>query len=183
MKKLNLVAFCGSLRTDSYNKVALHALAELAPDYCDIRLTDISSLPLFNPDLENQTIPAVATLKQSVGTAHGIIIASPEYAHGISGPMKNALDWLVSGTEFPYKPVMLVNTSPRASHAQAQLKEVLNTMSANIIDAAQLTLPLLGSNLNCQGVVASVEFKRAIGMALSTFVDAVSVGLDDPMNG
>lgn len=63
----------------------------------------------------------VSCLKSSLNTSSGLILASPEYAHGISGPMKNALDWLVSGTEFIHLPIMLINTSPRASHAQVAL--------------------------------------------------------------
>ena len=75
-------------------------------------------LPLFNPDLDDMHIAEVKLLRDAVQQADGLMIASPEYAHGISGVMKNALDWLVSDENFPGKPVLLLNTSPRASHAQ-----------------------------------------------------------------
>ncbi len=173
MKKINLVAFCGSLRKNSYNMVALEALMQLAPEQCEVTLADISTLPLFNPDLEDENLPAVSALKQLVGNAEGFIIASPEYAHGISGPMKNALDWLVSGTEFPYKPIMLINTSPRASHAQAQIKEVLKTMSGIIVDDAGLTLPLLGSRLMVSDIVNDALLSHSIQSGLLIFMDAI----------
>ena len=71
--------------------------------------------------------------RNAVGKASALIIASPEYAHGISGVSKNALDWLVSYEGFVDKPIALVNASPRARHAFDALHEVLRTMSANII--------------------------------------------------
>lgn len=67
--------------------------------------------------------------------------------------MKNALDWLVSGVEFPGKPIMLVNTSPRATHAQESLREVLCTMSGVIVDEACVEVPLLGTCLNTVGIL------------------------------
>ncbi|WP_197411208.1 NADPH-dependent FMN reductase [Colwellia sp. TT2012] len=59
---------------------------------------------------------------KNIKSSSGLIISSPEYAHGISAPMKNVLDWLVSSYEFPDIPIMLINTSPRATHALESLK-------------------------------------------------------------
>jgi NAD(P)H-dependent FMN reductase len=61
------------------------------------------------------------------------LISSPEYARGVAGVMKNALDWLVRSFEFPNKPVGLINTSPRATHAVAALTLTLETMSARLV--------------------------------------------------
>ena len=82
-----------------------------------------------------------------------MLIGSPEYAHGITGVMKNALDWAVSMKTFPGKPVALLNTSPRASHAQGSLHEILSTMSARIVPAASITLPLQGSGVDTAAAV------------------------------
>ena len=60
-----------------------------------------------------------------------LVIAAPEYAHGPPGALKNALDWLVASETFAGKPTALLNTSPRAFHAQASLREILSTMAAN----------------------------------------------------
>ena len=108
MESLNILALSGSLRKASYNTAAISALKVLAPRYVEIVLGEIGDLPLFNPDLENEFIPSLEKLKQQLNESSGLIIATPEYAHGISGPLKNALDWLVSGVEFPYKPIMLI---------------------------------------------------------------------------
>jgi chromate reductase len=117
MESLKILALSGSLRKKSYNTAAINALEVLAPRHVEIKLGEIGDLPLFNPDRENEYIPSLKKLKSSLNESSGLILATPEYAHGISGPLKNALDWLVSGIEFPYKPIMLINTSPRASQA------------------------------------------------------------------
>ena len=147
MKRVKFFALSGSLRKASYNSAALNALAKSSPEHIDIVIGDISQLPLFNPDLESEFIPALDKIKSELKSSSGLIISSPEYAHGISAPMKNALDWLVSSYEFPDTPIMLINTSPRAFHAFESLKEVLTTMSGVIIERANVSIPLLGSVL------------------------------------
>ena len=147
MKKVKFLALSGSLRKASYNLAALKALSNIAPEHIDIVIGDISQLPLFNPDMESEIIPALEIIKSELDSSSGLIISSPEYAHGISAPMKNALDWLVSSFEFPNTPIMIINTSPRAHHALDSLKEVLRTMSGNIIDSACVSIPLLGTEL------------------------------------
>ena len=149
---------------------ALIALKALAPEGVQIIIGDIKDLPLFNPDIENTFIPSVKEFKSNLHQASGLIIASPEYAHGISGPMKNALDWLVSGTEFPGKPVMIINTSPRASHALAALKEVLTTMSGVIVEDAYVSIPLLGSAMTTEGILKNLELSGMLLSGLMCFI-------------
>jgi chromate reductase, NAD(P)H dehydrogenase (quinone) len=74
--------------------------------------------------------------------ADGLLISSPEYAHGVPGVLKNALDWLVSSLEFPGKPVALINTSPRSVYVQASLAETLTTMSASLISDPSFVVPI-----------------------------------------
>jgi len=148
-----ILAVSGSLRESSYNTAAIKALQLLAPEYIEITIASIGDLPLFNPDREEESIPEVEALAQAVNRSDALIVASPEYAHGISGPMKNALDWLVGGVDIPYKPIMLINTSPRASHAQDSLREVLKTMSTIVVEKACVSIPLLSSNLDALGII------------------------------
>ncbi len=169
MKKIILLAFSGSLRKASYNTAAIKALKQLAPSHVEITLGNIGDIPLFNPDRENEAIEAVDQLKFSLRNAQGLIISSPEYAHGISGPLKNALDWLVSDEEFPLLPIMLINTSPRASHALEALKEVLRTMPGNIIEVSYVSISLLGSELDVDGIVANTELVTALKQGLGEF--------------
>lgn len=170
---MKLLALSGSLRKASYNSAAIEALRVLAPSDVKIEIGNIGQLPLFNPDRESEHIPALDELKLVLAEASGLIIASPEYAHGISGPMKNALDWLVSGIEFPYKPIMLINTSPRASHALGALKEVLATMSGIVIESACVSIPLLSSKLDKDGILSSVEMSNALKAGLEVFCSEI----------
>lgn len=173
MKNITLLALSGSLRSASYNTAAIKALKNLAPTHIKIVIGSIAQLPLFNPDLEGQPIPALDGLVSTLKQADGLIIASPEYAHGISGPMKNALDWLVGSVDFPYKPIMLINTSPRAQHAQEALLEVLTTMSGNIINGACVSIPLLSSDLDSDGIIDDKEISETLLSALEEFRVAI----------
>lgn len=166
MGSIKILALSGSLRTASYNTAAIEALQILAPGNIEIMIGLIGDLPLFNPDREGEYIPALEKLVQALKISDGLVIASPEYAHGISGPMKNALDWLVSGVEFPYKPIMLINTSPRASHAQESIREVLKTMSGIVVDKACVSVPLLSSDLDVGGIVESEEISSILKTGL-----------------
>jgi NAD(P)H-dependent FMN reductase len=141
---MHLLALSGSLREGSFNTRALRALQDLAPIGMTIGLYDgVGALPHFNPDVEGAALPdSIREFRRQVGAAEGLVIACPEYAHGLPGSFKNALDWLVGSEDFPGKPVMLINTAPRAFHAQAQLKEVLTTMSARLVHEAGVTLDL-----------------------------------------
>ncbi len=174
MKPYRLLALSGSLRSSSYNTATTQALQHLAPTNIQVALFEkMANIPLFNPDLEAHSTPeTVQQLKAAIAAADGLVISSPEYAHGISGVMKNALDWLVSGEEFIDKPIMLINTSPRATHAQAALKEVLQTMSG-IILIPTTDIPLLGSGLDVHGLMHHAELSNTLAQALHQFCTAI----------
>jgi chromate reductase len=175
---MRLLAISGSLRAVSSNTAALQAAARLAPEGLEIVLYEgLGDLPLFNPDLDTETPPTVVTdLRHQIDRCDGVLICSPEYAHGIAGAMKNLLDWLVSSLEFPEKPVALINASPRAVHSQAQLREILTTMSARLIEDASIELPLQGRGLGAAGIVADVALSAALRGAVETFVEAIKTG-------
>lgn len=176
MQHLRILAISGSLRKASYNTALLEALRMCSPSHIDIIIyKNIGALPLFNPDLENDQSPAlVRELKMELERAQGLIIASPEYAHGISGVLKNALDWLVSGEEFVGLPVALFNASPRATHAQAALREVIGTMSARIVEPASIAMALLGTNLTAVDIAADADLREVLIAAVENFYSAIT---------
>jgi NAD(P)H-dependent FMN reductase len=172
MRDIRILCLCGSLRRASYNAALIRALPRLAPDTVRfIEFNEVGVLPLFNPDREDEKIPSVEKLKREIASANGLIIASPEYAHGISGVIKNALDWLVSSEDFPGMPIALINTSPRATHAQEALREVLKTMSGVVVESACVSIPLLGSNFDENGIVNHPSISTEVRNALTCFVD------------
>ena len=169
---MRILAICGSLRAASSNSTLLHAAQALLPQGCVMPMYGgLGGLPHFNPDLDDVSPPEpVRELRRAVGEADGLLICSPEYARGVPGSMKNALDWLVSSSEFPDKPVALFNASQRSTHAQESLRITLQTMSARLIDEACITVPLMGTKLDAAGVASHPEFGPQIRTALATFV-------------
>jgi chromate reductase len=172
---MKILAISGSLRAGSSNTAVLRAAARLAPAGVDIALYDgISGLPFFNPDLDGDRLPGVvAAFRALVGEADGLLISSPDYARGVAGVLKNALDWLVAGFEFPDKPVALINTSPRATHALAALTLTLETMSAKLVGDASITLPLLGTANDEMSIVADAELAEPLRTAIAQFAAAI----------
>jgi len=169
-----LLTVSGSLRAASSNTAALEALALLAPSGVTVRRYDgLDRLPAFNPDLESGDLPTpVARLRTLIGQADAIVISSPEYARGMAGALKNMLDWLVGALEFPGKPVALITTSQRAEYAPAQLRLVLTTMSARVVDEASMTLPLLGRTLTAEEIAADGALAGQLRAAIGALIAA-----------
>ncbi len=139
---MRALALCGSLRAESVNLALLHALADAAPASAQLQIfTGLHSLPLFNPDNEDQDILALSAFRQALWAADAVVIACPEYAHGIPGAFKNALDWVVGSAEFDQKPTLLLCGMSRSVHAPQHLAEVLRTMGAVVLGPYSAGLP------------------------------------------
>lgn len=154
MTVTRFAALSGSLRAASINTALLREIAARAPGWVTVQLIPLGHLPLFNPDLEAEPPKAVTDFRAEIGDADALIIASPEYAHGISGVLKNALDWLVSYEGFAGKPVLVLNAAPRAHHAISALRETLSTMAARLIDDPALISIITQASLEGSAHVA-----------------------------
>lgn len=173
-RTIRILAISGSLRKVSSNTALLQAAIALSPKNVEMKLYGgLGDLPHFNPDLEPTEPPSVTDLRKQLGGSDGLVISSPEYAHGIPGVLKNALDWLVSGEEFVGKPIALFNASPRAIHAQASLTEIVTTMAGQIVPEASITISLLGKNLDADGIVANPEISGELQAAIISFANAI----------
>ena len=158
-----VLGLCGSLRAASINHAVLRAAAAVAPPTVRVELyPSLAGLPLFNPDLDATALAAVAQLRERIVTADAVLIASPEYAHGVSGVIKNALDWLVGDDTWVNKPVAVLNTAPRSQHAHAALCETLRTMSARLIEGACVAIPILGSGLDARGIASHAQHAASL---------------------
>ena len=167
---MNVLALCGSLRKASINAALLRVAARLATPAADIEVADwLGRLPLFNPDLEaGEELPrGVQALHLAVANAEALLIASPEYAHGVSGTLKNALDWLVSFEPFIHKPVAIINASPRAHHADDALRETLRTMSAGLVGERSFAVELPGERPDEAAMVASPDVAAVVAEAMA----------------
>lgn len=175
---MRILAVSGSLRARSSNTAALVAASRLAPPGVSVVLYDgLGGLPHFNPDLDGDGLerPApVATLRTLIETAAGVLFSTPEYAHGLPGSLKNALDWLVSSPAFYAKPVAVIDTSSAYSvHAVASLIEVLSTMGTRLVREACVDLPLRGRSLDADGILALPELANPLRSGLGAFAHAV----------
>jgi len=153
----------------------LESIARLAPaDFEFTRYEGLAQLPLFNPDIDVEPAPEpVRVLRGQVAAADAVLMSSPEYAHGVPGALKNALDWLVSGVEIYGKPVALLNPSPRSLFAHAQLAETLRTMGASLVEGARISLPIAGRGLDVSGITADPALSAAIRHALDAILTEV----------
>ena len=113
---VRILAISGSLRSGSSNSLLLQAASSLAPPDAEVTIYEgIDRLPFFNPDLDGDEVPAsVEAFRSALRSADGLLISSPEYAHGVPGTLKNALDWLVGSGEIINKPLAIINASARA---------------------------------------------------------------------
>jgi chromate reductase, NAD(P)H dehydrogenase (quinone) len=138
---MRILGISGSLRNVSKNSALVRAAKLLAPTGVEVVIYEgLGHLPLFNPDVDDldhgRAPDAVLDFRAQLRSCDGVFISSPEYAHGVAGAMKNALDWLVGSGEFEQKPTVLLNASPGSVHAHAALLETLRTMGGIVIDAA-----------------------------------------------
>ena len=147
----------------------LRAAALLAPED-DVEFYEgLGALPHFNPDLDGEGAVApheVAEFRERVARADALLICSPEYAHGVPGSLKNALDWLVSSPVIIDKPIALINASARSTFAHAQLLETLRTMSTRIVAAP--VIPLDGrKGIDAEGIAHDAELANVLRDALA----------------
>jgi NAD(P)H-dependent FMN reductase len=165
---IRFLTISGSLRDRSSNSLLLDVLTPLAPP--GVRLTryaGLAGLPQFNPDHDVEPAPeSVRVLREAIASADGLIVSSPEYAHGVPGALKNALDWLVSGVEIYGKPVALFNPAPMSLFAHPQLAETLRVMNAMVVEEACITLPIAGHGLDAAAIVADPALAAALQGAL-----------------
>ena len=127
---IKLVAFCGSLRKASFNRMALNAFIERVPTGTTVQTIEID-WPLYDADVQAKGFPdKVQAAQKAMLEADGIVFACPEYNYGPSGVLKNAIDWLSRMTPQPFaaKPVAMFGASGGVlgtARAQYQLRQIL----------------------------------------------------------
>ncbi len=169
---LEILALSGSQRTKSWCTALLLATKALAPTGINLHIFEAHKhWPLFNPDLESELPVSVKELRELITAADAILIASPEYAHGVTATIKNTLDWLVSYPDFASKPVAVFNPSYQSHHADDALKETLRTMSAHLIPGACIRIPVIGSGIDQASIQHTPRFSTLIRNALESLED------------
>lgn len=176
MADLSILAFAGSLRRDSYNRALLRAGAELAPDGMTIEIFDLADVPLYNGDVEAEGDPeAVARLKQAIAAADGILMATPEYNHGVPAVMKNAVDWASrppGAAPLGGKPVGIIGASPGitgSARGQSQLRQAFEFTDSYCMAQPELLVFKAHEKFDGEGRLTDQATARFLGRYLDAF--------------
>lgn len=165
-----LLAISGSLRQQAFSKAVLTAFADATASEARFDYADIGDLPLFNQDLYVEPLPpAVERLRRQIAAADALVIASPEYNHGMPGVLKNALDWVSrphNGSPLRNKLVLIVTSSPAVTggvRAQYQIRETLVSMLACPVNTPEIVIGQVGAKIVDGRFTdaATIEFARA----------------------
>jgi chromate reductase, NAD(P)H dehydrogenase (quinone) len=176
---MKILAISGSLRTNSSNTAILRALIGLAPDGVDISIYDgLADLPHFNPEIDDHNaLGVVSNWRARLKESHGLLFCTPEYAHGVPGVLKNALDWIVSSGELMNKPTAVISASPSpdgGDKANASLVQTLKVMMAEIDEGTSLCIPAVSAQLNDQNQITNSTTEQALRSLLNALIESIS---------
>jgi chromate reductase, NAD(P)H dehydrogenase (quinone) len=176
---MQILAISGSLRANSSNTAILKALVGLVPDGVSISMyKGIGDLPHFNPEIDNGQLAAVNDWRRQLQAADGVIFCTPEYAHGVPGVLKNALDWIVSSGEFMNKPTAVISASPSmdgGDKANRSLVQTLRVMMAAIDEEAILCIPAVSAKLNDKGEMTDQVTVQSLQHLFDILVGRINV--------
>ena len=175
-----VLAISGSLRAGSLNTALLRAAQELAPEGLEIAIFDLNELPLYNADVEAAgDPPAVALLKAAIRSADGLLIATPEYNHGPSGVLKNAVDWASRDRGYwsiAGKPATIIGAGgfSGTARAQQQLETVLTETGALVMVKPGVLVPLASEKFDRDGRLVDQQTRAVLRDHLDKFADWIA---------
>lgn len=147
-KKIKILAISGSLRNNSSNHKIIKVIASLAPVGIGVNVYDgLGKLPHF----DDEEYDSVNEWRKALKEADGVFICTPEYAFGVPGSLKNALDWTVSSAEFYEKPEALITASSVGDKGHASLLQTLSALTATMTEETKLLIPFIRSKFNESG--------------------------------
>jgi NAD(P)H-dependent FMN reductase len=176
---MKVLAISGSLKSDSSNTAVLHAMSKLAAEMKMefIFFEGLDALPHFSPERDGDHHAAVNHLRAEVKKADGVVICTPEYAFGIPGVLKNALDWLVSSGEMNEKPVAAISASPLptgGNKAHASLMNTLTALGTSVAEGAKLMIPAIKKKIDANGAILDTEFEKDLRNVLLAFQETIT---------
>ena len=173
---LNILAFAGSLRAGSYNRALLRAAQELAPAGMAITIHDLIDVPLYNGDVEAEGDPeSVARFKQAIREADGVLMATPEYNHGVPGVMKNAVDWASRpprNAPLGGKPVAILGASPGitgTARGQSQLRQAFEFTNSYAMPQPEILVFKAHEKFNADGALTDESTRTHLQAFLAAF--------------
>lgn len=166
---MKILGFAGSLRRASYNRGLIRAAAELAPAGLIVEIFDLGHLPLYNQDVEDVGEPAsVVAFKHAMAQADALLVATPEYNHGVPGVLKNAIDWASRPrltSPLRDKSVAVMGASPgrgSTARAQAQLREAFVFTGACVMPLPEILIDSAGQHFDEDGNLTDLALRAAL---------------------
>ncbi|MGC4034673.1 MAG: NADPH-dependent FMN reductase [Chitinophagaceae bacterium] len=171
---MRILGISGSLSTTSANATLLSLIGDLLGDEVDFSIYNgIGQLPHFNPETDIQPANTeVQRFRDELKDADAIIVCTPEYAFGVPGSLKNALDWTVSSGELVNKPVALITASLSGEKAQAALLQTFTALSINIVPQRILLLSFIRSKMDETGKLKNPEDMEALKEVIESLKQA-----------
>lgn len=170
--KLKILAISGSTRKVSSNLHLIHAIENMSREQFDIQIFEgLTGLPHFNPDIDNEgTVPAeVMAFRQLLNEADGVLICTPEYAIGVPGTLKNAVDWTVSAMNFSQKPVALITASLSGAKGHQSLLGTLQIIEARLTEHTHMFISGIKAKVNDQAVITDEATRQRIQQLIAAF--------------
>lgn len=169
---MRILGIAGSLRADSSNGTLLKIAASIPDPETEFEIyRGLGDLPFFSPERDDAGGDgSVAEFRALLKRADGLLIATPEYAFGMPGLLKNALDWTVSSGEFDKKPVAALSASPTSAggdKAHASLLLVLSALSARVVAPASFPIPAIYKKISKAGEVIDPAIVDLIARVLA----------------
>lgn len=165
---MKLLGISGSLRQGSLNSAVLRAAIELAPAGVAIERFDLSSIPLYNGDVEAAGFPAgVVAFREAIAQADALLIVTPEYNSGIPGVLKNAIDWASRGADQPFdgKPIAIVTASPgrlAGARCQLQLRQCFVPLNGQVMVQPELMIAAAHKLIDADARLADAETRERL---------------------
>ena len=146
MSSKRILAISGSIRPNSSSHVIIDAFAKLLPSTIEFSVyNELASIPAFDGREDDPEV--VKKMKSLILHADGILICTPEYAFGVPGALKNALDWTVGTGEFVNKPVALITASSQGERGHEAMLHILTAIAAKLNSETTLLISAIRSKV------------------------------------
>ncbi|GLU52247.1 NADPH-dependent FMN reductase [Dyadobacter frigoris] len=177
MKIIKILAISGSLRSSSTNTNILKIIGEMSAKSVDFQILEgLDTFPHFNPGVDENN-ENVALFRSKIKEADGVIFSTPEYAFGVPGVLKNALDWTVSSGEFNDKPVAAISASPLNTGGDKALASLLLTLTALGTlknEKSYLSIPNIKQKISPEGKLTDNVLQNQLELILNNLLEQIS---------
>jgi len=176
-RDVRVFVFCGSLRRGSFNRMALRAAEELAPEGMSFETGDIGAFPLYNEDVRRQGFPPpVETAREKLRAADAVLFVTPEYNYSVPGVLKNAIDWASRPPDQPFagKPAALMGASPGmhgTARAQYHLRQVCVYLNMFLVNQPEVLIAAADKKFDAEGRLTDETTRKIVAHLMQALAD------------